>query len=132
MLRPTDISRDEFYEPLADPGKVTGFTSPAQDYIQKRLDITERFMTDPTNTFFFYAEGDQLKAFGIDEGNLLVVDRSLPVLNGSLIICHAEGEWTVKSVNLHQTHTQYQVWGIITWICKPQQQKQIDVRIGRL
>jgi DNA polymerase V len=132
MLRPIQQPRNEYYDPIEDPGKVTGFSSPAQDYEQKRLDITQQLIIDPTNTHFFYAEGDQLKAFDIEDGDILVVDTSLPRIQGTLVICFSNGDFTVKEIKQNQIESKYQLWGVITWICKPKLKKQIHVRIGRL
>ena len=57
-------------------GKVTAgqsrFPSPAQDYEQKFLDLNDRYVTNPTSTFFFQVKGDSMTGAGIYEGAVLI------------------------------------------------------------
>lgn len=134
MLKQIALPRNEFFDPLDDPGQVTGFTSPAQDYVQKRLDLTELLIIDPTNTHFFRAEGDDLvAAYGIADGDVLIVDKSLPRTNGALIVCDDGADFTVKQLPItNPTQTSYYLWGVITCVCQFKTKKKIHVRIGRL
>ncbi len=78
-------------------GKVAaGFPSPADDYIEKTLDLNELLIQKPAATFFVRAEGDSMLGAGIHPDDILVVDRSLEAVVGRIVICALNGELTVK------------------------------------
>jgi len=75
---------------------VAGFPSPAEDYLDRKLDLHEHLVRNNAATFFVRAAGDSMNLAGIHDGDLLVVDRSLSPGNGSVVIAAVEGELTVK------------------------------------
>ena len=75
---------------------VAGFPSPAEDYLDRKLDLHEHLVRNNAATFFARAAGDSMIRAGIHDGDLLVVDRSLTPGNGSVVIAAVEGELTVK------------------------------------
>ncbi|WP_370690816.1 LexA family protein [Methylicorpusculum sp.] len=78
-------------------GKVAaGFPSPADNYIEKTLDLNELLVQRPAATFFVRAEGESMLGAGIHPNDILVVDRSLEPVTGKIIICALNGELTVK------------------------------------
>lgn len=78
-------------------GKVAaGFPSPADDYIEKTLDLNELLVQKPAATFFVRAEGESMLGAGIHPNDILVVDRSLKPVSGKIVICALNGELTVK------------------------------------
>ena len=78
-------------------GKVAaGFPSPADDYIEKTLDLNELLVQKPAATFFVRAEGESMLGAGIHPNDILVVDRSLKPAPGKIVICALNGELTVK------------------------------------
>ncbi len=78
-------------------GKVAaGFPSPADDYIEKTLDLNDLLVKKPAATFFVRAEGESMLGVGIHPDDILVVDRSLEPVVGKIIICALNGELTVK------------------------------------
>ena len=70
--------------PYADEGIRAGFPSPAQDYIETSLDLNKLVVHDKTSTFYARVKGDSLKDEGIDDGDILVIDRSLGPQDGDL------------------------------------------------
>nr|WP_294895060.1 hypothetical protein [uncultured Pedobacter sp.] len=87
-------NRNETLEPLEDAGKVSGFQSPAEDYASRRLDIDHKLKHDPINTFYFESKQD-LPAFYIRVGDILIVDRSkTPRHNNKLVVWHDQ-KWSV-------------------------------------
>lgn len=58
---------------------LSGFPSPAQDYEGRRLDLNERLIKRPAATLFLTVPGDNMEPLGIDDGDLLVVDRSIRI-----------------------------------------------------
>lgn len=78
-------------------GRVSaGFPSPADDYLEGRLDLNERLIANPPATFFVRVQGDSMIRAGIHPDDLLVVDRSLEPRNGLIVIAVVAGELTVK------------------------------------
>ena len=75
-----------------------GFPSPAQDYVEKRIDLNELLVQHPSATYFVKAAGDSMINAGIDEGDLLVVDSARKAEHGDIVIASAVGgEFTVKA-----------------------------------
>jgi DNA polymerase V len=82
--------------PLYLSAVAAGFPSPAEDYIDHKLDLHEHLVRNQAATFFVRAAGDSMIQAGIMDGDLLVVDRSLEAVNGNVVIAAVEGELTVK------------------------------------
>lgn len=80
-------------------GKVAaGFPSPADDYIEKTLDLNELLVKKPAATFFARAQGESMIGAGIHPNDILVVDRSIDPVPGKIVICALNGELTVKRI----------------------------------
>ncbi len=77
---------------------VAGFPSPAEQYVERPLDLNEQLVARPAATYFVRAEGDSMEGAGIRSGDLLVVDRSLEPVNGAVVIACVDGEFTVKTL----------------------------------
>ena len=89
-------------------GKVAaGFPSPADDYVEKNLDLNELLVQKPAATFFVRAQGESMLGAGIHSNDILVVDRSLEVVPGKVVICAINGELTVK--RLDRANDQWQL-----------------------
>jgi DNA polymerase V len=100
-----------FPYPLALPlfsGKVAaGFPSPADDYVEKNLDLNELLVQKPAATFFVRAQGESMLGAGIHPNDILVVDRSIEPIPGKIVICALNGELTVK--RLERANEQWQL-----------------------
>jgi DNA polymerase V len=89
-------------------GKVAaGFPSPADDYVEKNLDLNELLVQKPAATFFVRAQGESMLGAGIHPDDILVVDRSLEPVPGKIVICALNGELTVK--RLERVNEQWQL-----------------------
>jgi DNA polymerase V len=78
-------------------GKVSaGFASPADDYLEKKLDLNELLVKKPAATFFVRATGDSMIGAGIHSDDVLVVDRSIEPIDGKVVIAAINSELTVK------------------------------------
>ena len=75
-----------------------GFPSPADDYLDKKLDLNEFLIKHPAATFFVNVEGDSMINAGIYSGDILIVDRSLEAKNTNVIVAVLNGEFTVKRI----------------------------------
>ena len=82
--------------PLFTSAVKAGFTSPADDYMERKLDLNKHLIKHPTATFFVRAAGESMIKVGIHHGDILIVDRSLEAKHGKIIIAAVDGELTVK------------------------------------
>lgn len=78
-----------------------GFPSLVQDYIESRLDIGELVVRHPNATYFVRASGDSMIDGNIKNGDLLIVDSSLTLEHGNIVIAAIDGEFTVKKLQCH-------------------------------
>jgi len=124
--------------PIADPSIVSGFQSPADDYKEERLNIMEKLIRDPLNTYFFECDSDAMQGFDIRKGTLLVVDRTLTPRGGNIVVAWVDGDWLVRQlVDLKgvkklitgranetpveiDTEAGILIWGVVTWSCTSQ------------
>jgi DNA polymerase V len=111
-----------------------GFPSPAEDYLDKMLDLNELLIAHPAATFFVRVAGDSMQGAGIFSGDILVVDRSLEPTDNKIIVALVNGEFTVKRLKckdgrislvpenpaypiLELTEgSDFQVWGVVTYV----------------
>jgi DNA polymerase V len=94
LLPEMDMPREGL--PLFLSPVAAGFPSPAEDYVDRKLDLHAHLVKNHAATFFLRAYGDSMIRAGILDGDLLVVDRSLEAGNGSIVIAAVGGELTVK------------------------------------
>jgi len=87
--------------PLFQDKVPAGFPSPAQDYIEKGIDLNQLCISHPAATYFVMATGSSMVDAGIYEGSMLVVDRSLQAKQGDIVIAAVAGEYTVKRLCTH-------------------------------
>jgi len=73
-----------------------GFPSPADDYLDKKLDLNEHLIKHPASTFFVKVKGDSMINAGINTGDILIVDRSLEPKDKRIIVAVVNGDFTVK------------------------------------
>lgn len=91
--------------PLYGSSVSAGFPSPADDYIESRLNLNELLIKRPAATFFLRVQGDSMIGAGIHNDDILVVDKSLTATVGKIVIAAIDGELTVK--RLAQEKGQY-------------------------
>ena len=82
--------------PLFAEGVAAGFPSPARGDIDSTLSLDELCVRHPAATYFIRARGESMLGAGIGDGDVLVVDRSLPAHDGDIIIAAVDGAFTVK------------------------------------
>lgn len=73
-----------------------GFPSPADDYIETALDLNTYLIRNPAATFMVRVSGDSMTGAGINDGDILVVDRSEKPGHGRIVVAVLDGELTVK------------------------------------
>ncbi len=96
----TELSQLEI--PLFASRVRAGFPSPADDFIDRALDLNEFLIKKPSATFFAWAEGDSLRDIGIGQGDLLIIDRSAERSHGAVVVAALDGELTCKILDLRR------------------------------
>ncbi len=110
-----------------------GFPSPADDYIENNLSLSELLIRNHLSTFLMKTSGDSMMDVGINDGDILVVDRSIEPKNRDIVIAILEGNLTVKRlifkmnglIVLKSENTSYkdikipesadlEIWGVVT------------------
>ena len=122
------------HAPLCLSNVSAGFPSPAENYIDKTLDMNELLVSHPEATFFVRVSGDSMCDAGISHNDILVVDRSLQAKNHDIIVAILFGEFTVKrwykkanKAFLVAENPQYppieiteasefEIWGVVTYV----------------
>lgn len=89
--------------PLFTETVSAGFPSPAQDYVERSLDLNELCVQHPAATYLVKAQGDSMLGAGIHQGDILIVDRSIQARHGHVVIAELHGELTVKRLELTPT-----------------------------
>ena len=110
-----------------------GFPSPADDYIENNLSLSELLIKNHLSTFLMRASGDSMVDSGINDGDILVVDRSLEAKSRDIVIAIFEGSLTVKRLviktdgsailkaenSLYKNiliseYAELEIWGVVT------------------
>lgn len=73
-----------------------GFPSPANDYLERSLDLNEYLIKNPSATFFVEIQGDSMTGAGIHSGDIVIVDRSIEAVHNRIVVAVVNGEFTVK------------------------------------
>lgn len=120
--------------PLLGTDVPAGFPSPAQDYIEDRLDLNEYLIQHPSATYFVRVDGYSMIEAGIFPDDILIVDRSLEGVHNKVIIAVLNGELTVKRLFIKNDiyflkpenpefdsieitkEDQFSVWGVVTYV----------------
>lgn len=100
LLHPPKDSRLPFKVPLYSESCAAGFPSPAQDYVEKELDLNELCIRRRASTFFVRASGNSMQDLGLYDGDVMVVDRAEEAFEGDIVIAEVAGEFTVKRLQL--------------------------------
>ena len=123
-------------QPYFEEGVAAGFPSPVQGELNSVLDLNSLCVRRPATTYYVRARGESMIGAGIDDGDILVVDRSLRPQNGDIIIAAIDGEFTVKRLRIRDKlmelvpenpdfsprrlskEEQSEFFGVVTWIVK--------------
>ena len=84
--------------PLFGSAVAAGFPSPADDYVERALDLNEHLIEHPSATFCVRASGNSMVGVGIHDGDLLIVDRAVEPRDGCIAVAVVDGELTVKRI----------------------------------
>ncbi|WP_347160460.1 LexA family protein [Pontibacter chitinilyticus] len=120
--------------PLVASYVSAGFPSPADDYLEDKIDLSRFLVQNPSSTYFMRVKGNSMQDANIHEGDVLVIDKALAPADGLPVICFLDGAFTVKTFK-NAGHRAYlvpanpalkpieiteemdmRVWGVIAWI----------------
>lgn len=89
--------------PLFGSRVPAGFPSPAEEHIEERISLSAYLNGHPDSTFYVQIEGDSMIDYNLLEGDLLVVDRSLHVRSGDIVLANVNNQYTVKVLEITGT-----------------------------
>ena len=121
---------------MAQEGIHAGLPSPAPDYMTQAIDLNKELVKHPAATFYGRVVGDSMIDAGVEEGDILVIDRSLEAQNGDMAVCFVDGEFTLKHLKFHDggltlvpandrypsievgEGSDFMMWGVVTYVIK--------------
>lgn len=86
----------------ASGGIKAGFPSPAQDYMDESIDFNRDFILHPECTFYARCSGDSMIEAGINDGDLLVIDKLIKPKDGNIVVAYIDGEFTLKTLKINK------------------------------
>lgn len=121
---------------LIEQGISAGFPSPADDFKELRISLDKELVKNEEATFYARVSGDSMQGAGLENGDLLIIDRSIEPSNNKIAVCFIDGEFTVKRIKIESKKIQlipenkkYSpikineeneliIWGIVTYVIK--------------
>ena len=121
---------------LVEQGISAGFPSPADDFKEIRISLDKELVKNKAATFYARVSGESMVGAGLDDGDLLVIDRSLDPQSGKIAVCFIDGEFTVKRIKkeedrlyLMPENKKYKrieikeeneliIWGVVEYVIK--------------
>ena len=119
-----------------DTGVSAGFPSPTEDFKEQRLSLDKELIKNKEATFFARVSGQSMIDAGLDDKDLLMIDRSLEPINNKIAVCFLDGEFTVKRLRVDKNgvwlipenpnypiikiteENDFIIWGIVTNVIK--------------
>ena len=121
---------------LAGESISAGFPSPADDFKESKISIDQEVVKNESATFYARVVGQSMQGAGLDDGDLIVIDRSQEPDNGKIAVCYVDGEFTVKRLKVENEciylmaenkkykalkvteENQLIIWGVVTYVIK--------------
>lgn len=134
MKNETPMIQDLKTDTSLPPAATIGFATPIHDAKEGPLDLNQHLILHPAATYFVRVEGDSMQGAGIFSGDILIVDRSLKVTSGRIVIAVLDGDFTVKRLIMRNTKIILRaenpaygdivisypdrlfVWGVVTYV----------------
>ncbi len=128
--------QDSLGQWLVEQGISAGFPSPADDFKEIRISLDKELVKNSESTFYARVSGDSMIEAGLDDGDLLIIDRSSNPESGKIAVCLVDGEFTVKRIikeksNLYlvpenkkyksiklSEENELLIWGIVEYVIK--------------
>ena len=127
---------ETLYPQMAQSEIHAGFPSPATDYMTQAIDLNKELVKHPAATFYGRVVGDSMIDDGVEEGDILVIDKALEARDGDMAVCFVDGEFTLKRLKFHDDGlslvpanpkypvievtegVDFMMWGVVTYIIK--------------
>ena len=121
---------------MAQDGIHAGFPSPATDYMTQAIDLNRELVKHPAATFYGRVVGDSMMDAGVEDGDILVIDKALDPQDGDMAVCFVDGEFTLKYLRFRDgglvlvpandrypsieisEGTDFKMWGVVTYVIK--------------
>tara|TARA_Y100000385_G_scaffold198915_1_gene205961 strand:+ start:219 stop:653 length:435 start_codon:yes stop_codon:yes gene_type:complete len=134
IFKPND--NDSLSSLFIKDGISAGFPSPASDFEESRISLEKVVVKNKEATFYAKVSGESMKDAGLDDGDILVIDRSEELKNNKIAVCYLNGDFTVKRVKIEKDHiylipenknyepikvteeNEFIVWGVVTYVIK--------------
>ena len=134
-IYPPDLSRS-LDLPFVNQGISAGFPSPADDFLDIKIDLNREFIKNPNSTFYARVRGNSMIGAGLRDGDLLIIDRSLEAEHKKIAVCFIDGEFTVKRIKKEKDSiwlmpenkdyppikvdetNDFVIWGVVTTVIK--------------
>ncbi|MFN5980477.1 MAG: LexA family protein, partial [Pseudanabaena sp.] len=122
--------------PLFSSRVSAGFPSPADDLLESHLDLNRYLISQPAATFFMRFEGEPMLESGLQQGDLLIVDRSIEVTEQKIVVASVNGDLVIRRVSRNRRRlqllsenpncqlisitedTEFQIWGVVTYVIR--------------
>jgi DNA polymerase V len=95
--------------PIAVDRIRSGFSSPIQDYMNPCIDLNKELVRHPAATFYGRVVGDSMIDAGVEEGDILVIDKALDPKEGDMAVCFVDGEFALRRISFHAPEPGVQV-----------------------
>jgi len=124
------------YLSITSEGISAGFPSPADDFKESKISIDQEVVKNESATFYARVVGQSMQGAGLDDGDLIVIDRSQEPDDGKIAVCYIDGEFTVKRLKVENQcvylmpenkkykalkvteENQLIIWGVVTYVVK--------------
>ena len=88
--------------PFVENGISAGFPSPADDFLDSSIDLNQSLIKNKDATFYGRVRGDSMIDAGMNNGDLLIIDKSINPTDGRIAVCFIDGEFTVKRIKIEK------------------------------
>ncbi len=123
-------------QPMAQGGVSAGFPSPGEGLINLKLDLNRELVKNPASTFYARVSGYSMRNEGINDGDILVIDKSVEPYDGCLAVAYIDGDFTLKRFADHGEYgmllpanedfkpirvgadNDFQIWGVVRYVIK--------------
>jgi len=119
--------------PLMEGGVSAGFPSPAEDFLDNKIDLNKHLIKNESTTFIAVTDGYSMQGAGIGDKDLLIIDKSLEPADGKIAVCVIDGEFILKRLKVDKEgvwlmpenpkfkplkvteFNDFEIWGIVTY-----------------
>ena len=130
------VEKSTITRPVVNEDIAAGFPSPAEDFKEERISLDKELVKNINATYYARVRGNSMIDANIEDGDLLVIDRSIENKDGKIAVCMIDGEFTVKRLKIDKDciylvpenkkyksikvtkENEFIIWGIVTYVIK--------------